>query len=142
MDIIAETFELMVHSYTDADELMNFATTWGLQESLVVRFRLFQLQHTQYTNKYVLEQLSILLDNLGGPLEIPVSLSEEDMEFAEDYVAMQEDIEEAVRALLFDDQMQELAQTCLDDGPWSPPSLPVQSGSGEEPQLQRFSQVR
>jgi hypothetical protein len=31
MENIAATFEIMVNSFTDADELMNFAATWGIQ---------------------------------------------------------------------------------------------------------------
>ena len=33
----------MVNSFTNADELMNFAATWGLQDSLAVRYKLFQI---------------------------------------------------------------------------------------------------
>jgi hypothetical protein len=32
MENIAATFEIMVNSFTDADELMNFAATCGIQD--------------------------------------------------------------------------------------------------------------
>ena len=39
-------------------------------------------------------------------------------------------MEESIKALLFDEEMDALGQTCIDDGDWS---LPI--GLGEEPQL-------
>lgn len=58
------TFEMMVDSFTSADALMNFAVTWGIQDSPGIRFRLFQLRNTEYGNDFVNEQLDSLLDNL------------------------------------------------------------------------------
>ena len=58
---------------------------------------------------------------------------EDDLELALEYVREQEEIEGAVKALLFDDEMEALAKTCVDDGEWDPPS-PVQEGRGDEPQ--------
>ena len=46
----------MVNSFTNADELMNFAATWGLQDSLAVRYKLFQM-NSQYDETFVNEQL-------------------------------------------------------------------------------------
>jgi len=129
-----ETFELMVNSYDDADALMHFAATYGIQDSLCVRLRLFQLQNHEYDNDTVNEQLDGLLDLLGGPLETPVSVNEEDLELALNYVAEQEDIDGALTAILFDDDMEALAEACIQDGDWSPPSPKVQTGSGDEPQ--------
>ena len=37
----------MVNSFTNVDELMNIAATWGLKDSLAVRYKLFQM-NTQY----------------------------------------------------------------------------------------------
>ena len=48
-----ETFELMVNSYDDADALMHFAATYGIQDSLCVRLRLFQLQNHEYDSDTV-----------------------------------------------------------------------------------------
>ena len=48
--------ETMVNSFTNVDELMKFATTCGLQDSLAVRYKLFQID-TQYDETFVNEQL-------------------------------------------------------------------------------------
>ena len=61
MDNIVSTFEIMVNSYTNADELMNFAATMGIQESPSVRFRLFQLQNMEYDNDFVNGELDSIL---------------------------------------------------------------------------------
>ena len=59
--------------------------------------------------------------------------TEDNLELALEYVREQEEIDGAVKALLFDKEMEALAQTCADDGEWDPPS-PVQEGRGDEPQ--------
>ena len=40
-------------------------------------------------------------------------------------------MEESVKAILFDDEMEALGQTCVEDGEWSPT---VQLGGGDKPQ--------
>jgi hypothetical protein len=69
MENIAATFEMMVNSFTDADELMNFAATWGIQDSPGVRFRLFQLRNPHYDADFVEEELNNILHSLGGSLD-------------------------------------------------------------------------
>ena len=131
MDNIVSTFEIMVNSYTNADELMNFAATMGIQESPSVRFRLFQLRHREYDNDFVNGELDSILQNLGGELNTAEDFNEEDLELAVDYIRDQNEIDESMKAILFDDQMDELATACLDDGDWDPPTPVIQSGSGQ-----------
>ena len=97
----------MVNSFTNADELMNFAATWGLQDSLAVRYKLFQM-NTQYDETFVNEQLELLLQTFGGEADQRVN------------VRMEEEVLESIKALLFDEEMEDLSQTCLDDGEWNP----------------------
>ena len=97
----------MVNSFTNADELMNFAATWGLQDSLAVRYKLFQI-NTQYDETCVNEQLESLLQTLGDETDQTVN------------VRMDDEILESINALLFDKEMEDLRQTCLDDGDWNP----------------------
>ena len=126
----------MANSYTDVDDLMNFAATWGIQESAVVCFHLFQLRNPEYTDDYFNEQLSTVLDNLGGPLTADAPLPtdrEGELDIAVIYVREQEEVEACSKALLFDDEMESLAEVCVEDGDWDPPS-PLQIGRGEEPQ--------
>ena len=99
---------------------MNFAVTWGIQDSLAVRLRLFQLRQPQYGDETVSEQLDSILATLGGSLHTPVTIDEDKLELALDFVKEQEEIDGAVKALLFDDEMEALAQTCEDDGDWHP----------------------
>ena len=99
--------ETKVNSFTNADELMNFAATWGLQDSLAVRYKLFQI-NTQYDETFVNEQLESLLQTFGD---------ESDQRVNE---RMDDEILESINALLFDEEMEDLRQTCLDDGEWNP----------------------
>ena len=99
--------ETMVNSFTNADELMNFAATWGLQDSLAVRYKLFQI-NTQYDETFVNEQLELSLQTFGCETDQRVN------------VRMDEEIRESIKALLFDEEMEDLRQTCLDDGEWNP----------------------
>ncbi|MET0103905.1 MAG: hypothetical protein ABW072_02045 [Sedimenticola sp.] len=132
------TLEMMAEAFTDAEDLTAFAALWDIQESPVVRFRLFQLRNREYDNDFVNEQLNTIFETLDGPIETPY---EDDMQLALNYVREQEEIEGAVKALLFDDEMEALAQTCRDDGEWDPPSPQVQIGYGDDP-LEGPSQVR
>ena len=95
--------ETMVNSFTNVDELMNFAATWELQDSLAVRYKLFQI-NTQYDETFVNEQLESLLQTLGDETDQTVN------------VRMDDEILESINALLFDEEMEDLRQTCLDDG--------------------------
>ena len=78
----------MVNSFTNANELMHFAATWGLQDSVAVRFRLFQLRNMQYDNRFVNEQLDTLLQTFGGKTKQSADARMEE--------------EESIKALLFD----------------------------------------
>ena len=97
--------ETMVNSFTNADELMDFAATWGLQDSLAVRYKLFQM-NTQYDDTFVNEQLESLLQTFLGETEQSAN------------VRMEED--GSIKALFFDKEMEALEQTFLDDGEWNP----------------------
>ncbi|XP_060564754.1 uncharacterized protein LOC132723964 [Ruditapes philippinarum] len=132
MENIAATFEMMVNSFTDAEELMNFAATWGIQDSPGVRFRLFQLRNPQYGDDFVNEQMERLLDSLNDTMQNREDT--ENFDLALEYVREQEEIEGAVRALLFDEEMDKMATACVEDGEWSPQSPGLQVGSGDEPQ--------
>ena len=56
-------------SFTDADEFMDFATTWGIQDSHVVRWRLFQLRNNDYDDMFVNDPLDVILQTLAGVTE-------------------------------------------------------------------------
>ena len=86
-------------------ELMDFAATWGLQDSLAVRYKLFQM-NTQYDDTFVNEQLESLLQTFLGETEQSAN------------VRMEED--GSIKALFFDKEMEALEQTFLDDGEWNP----------------------
>ena len=60
--------------------------------------------------------MDFLLQNLGGPLLTPVTFNEEDMSISKEYVKLQEEIDGAVKALLFDDDMNDTTRLCLEDG--------------------------
>ena len=45
--------EKILNSFTNADELIVFEATWALQDSVAVRFTLFQLRNTQYDGTFV-----------------------------------------------------------------------------------------
>ena len=79
----------------------------GLQDSLAVRYKLFQI-NTQYDETFVNEQLESLLQTFGGESDQRVN------------VRMEEDVLESIKALLFDEEMEDLRQSCLDDGQWNP----------------------
>ena len=131
MDAVAEIMDVMINSYTDPDELMDFATTMGIQDSVSVRLRLFQLRQQEYDNEFIEEQMDMVLQTLGGRIQTPVTFNEDDMGISLEYVQIQEEIDGAVKALLFDDDMNETARLCLEDGDWDDPF--VQTGGGEEP---------
>ena len=73
------------------------------------------------------EQLDNILQSLGGPTTQNVG----DFELALEFVREQDEVEESIKAILFDDEMEALGRTCVEDGEWSPT---VQLGGGDEPQ--------
>ena len=79
----------------------------GLQDSLAVRYKLFQM-NTQYDETFVNEQLESLLQTFGGETDQRVN------------IRMEEEVRESIKALFFDEEMEDLRQTSLDDGEWNP----------------------
>ena len=96
----AAVFLNMVNSFTDADQLMDFAATWGIQDSLAVRLRLYQLRNDEQS-----------LPSVDQSIQQNVDLES---------VRTQEEVEESIKALLFDEEMETLGQSCIDDGEWEP----------------------
>ena len=111
-NISAAVFETMVNSFTDADDLLGFAMTLGLLESPAVRLRLFQLRNPEYSSAFVNEQLDNILQSLTQNVG--------DFELALEFVRQQDEMEESIKATLFDDEMEALGQTCVEDGEWRP----------------------
>ena len=66
--------EKILNSFTSAYELMDFEATRALQDSVAVRFRLFQLRNTQYDDTFVDEQLDTLLETFGWETEQSASV--------------------------------------------------------------------
>ena len=96
----AAVFLNMVNSFTDADQLMDFAATWGIQDSPVVRLRLYQLRNDEQS-----------LPSVDQLIQQNVDLES---------VRTQDEVEESIKALLFDEEMDTLGQSCIDDGEWEP----------------------
>ena len=90
----------MVDSFTDADQLMDFAATWGIQDSPVVRLRLYQLRNDEQS-----------LPSVDQSIQQNVDLES---------VRTQDEVEESIKALLFDEEMDTLGQLCIDDSEWEP----------------------
>ena len=98
----AAVFLNMVNSFTDADQLMDFAATWGIQDLPVVRLRLYQLRNTN--------------DEQSLPSVDQTKQQNVDLE----NVRTQDKEEESIKALLFDEETESLEQSCIDDGEWEP----------------------
>ena len=98
----AAVFLNMVNSFTDADQLMDFAATWGIQDSPAVRLRLYQLRNTNDWQS---------LPTVDRSIQQNVALES---------VRTQEEVEESIKALLFDEEMDTLGQSCIDDGEREP----------------------
>ena len=96
----AAVFLNMVNSFTDADQLMDFAATWGIQDSPALRLRLYQLRNDEQR-----------LPSVDQSIQQNVDLES---------VRTQEEVEESIKALLFDEEMDTLGQSCIDDGEWEP----------------------
>ena len=90
-----------MNSFTDVDELMNFLITRGLLDSPAMRLRLFQLRNPEYSVAFVNEKLDNMLESLGWPTE----QNKDDFELALEFAREQEEIEESIKVLLFDDEM-------------------------------------
>ena len=98
----AAVFLNMVNSFTNADQLMDFAATWGIQDSPVVRLRLYQLRNS----------------NDGQSLPSVDQSKQQNVDL--DSIRTQEEVEESIKALLFDEEMENLEQSCIDNGKWEP----------------------
>ena len=96
----AAVFLNMVNSFTDADQLMDFAATWGIQDSPAVQLRLYQLRNDEQR-----------LPSVDQSIQQNVDLES---------VRTQDEVEESIKALLFDEEMDTLGQSCIDDGEWEP----------------------
>ncbi|XP_052814068.1 uncharacterized protein LOC128241135 [Mya arenaria] len=124
MDLLTSTLEFMLNTISSEDELMNFAATWGIQESSTVRLRLLQIRNPEYGGTFVNEELDLILQHFGGAStstdQQMSSAMNVDLDLAFDYVQEQDEVEGAVQAILFDDEIEEASHACVEDGPWSP----------------------
>jgi hypothetical protein len=103
MDAFNANMEQLINDCNDTETLRNFANHWGLQDSPVVRFRLFQLE--QQGHDFVEEQLNALMASMDAtdvPTVVPPTCGD-DLELAFKYVQEQDEIEETVRSYLFDE---------------------------------------
>ncbi len=141
MDRYTSALEDAVLRFMDATDLMNFAATWGIQESPAVIFRLFQLQNPEYDCEFVDGQLDTILSNLVDP---PTPHNSNEMNVLEDdcepeprtwdaemndlaIACLEDDWDPEART--WDEEMDDLARVCLDDH-WD-----IQDGRGsDEPQ--------
>ena len=103
---------------------MNFAATWGIVNSPAVRFRTFRIRNGEYEDEFEIEQMDLILQHMETPME----QNTENFELALEYVREKEEIQESIKAILFDDEMNELAEACIGDGEWNPTSSDVQTG--------------
>ena len=68
-----------------------------------------------------------MLEHLGGPINITSETITDDLEMALEYVRREQEIEESIKALLFDEEMDHIARICIEDGEWHPESLKCNS---------------
>ena len=92
----------MVNSFTGTDQLMDFATTWGIQDSPVVRLRLYQLR------------------NSNDEQSLPTVDRTRQQNVTLESVRTHEEVEESIKAFLFVEEIDALGQSCIDDGKWDP----------------------
>jgi hypothetical protein len=97
MDAFNAYMEQLINECNDVESLRTLANYWCLQDSPVFRLRLFQLE--QRDHDVIEEQLDVLVTNMDAP---PPSY-EDDLEMAFQYVQEQDEIEETLRAYLFDE---------------------------------------
>ena len=64
---------------------------------------MFQLRTQEYESDFVNGELDTILQNLEGSLNTAEDFNEDDFELAVDYIRVQEEIDESVKAILFDD---------------------------------------
>jgi hypothetical protein len=86
MDMFTHNLEASVNAITNVDDLLNFATTWGIQDSTIVRFRMYQLQ-----NPYQTDFVDALLD---GNLDQD---TEDALEIGYQYVLRQTEIGDIIQ---------------------------------------------
>ena len=94
----AAVFLNMVNSFTDADQLMDFAATWGIQDSPVVRLIFYQLRSDEQS-----------LPSVDRSIQQNVDLES---------IRTQDEVKESIKALLFNEEMDTLGQSCIADGEW------------------------
>ena len=104
-------FEILVNYFTDADQLMDFAATWEIQDSPAVLLRLYRLRNPDHDDMLINEQILQTCDRTRQQ-----SANNMDLE----YVRREMEIEESVQALMFDDKMDDIARACIEDGNWNP----------------------
>ena len=78
--------------------LWTFAATWGIQDLSAARLRLNQLRNSDFPTADRTRQQNVTFES----------------------VRTQEEVEQSIRALLFDEEMETLGQSCIDDGEWDP----------------------
>ena len=105
-------FETLVNYFTDADQLMDFAATWEIQDSPAVLLRLYRLRNPDHDETLITEQILQTCDRTTRQQ----SANNMDLE----YVRSEKEIEESFKALMFDDEMDEIATACIEDGNWNP----------------------
>ena len=130
MDLMASILEDLVSTFTDEEGLMKFAAIYDIQDSSMVQQRLFQIRNPVYGDQFVNEELDTLLTHLGGPL---TTSKQDDFELALDYVTENEEVEESIKALLFDDEIELTSRLCIQDGEFNPLSQPIPYVKSDEP---------
>lgn len=81
------------------------------------------------------KELDGIITNLGGPLCVAEHINEDDLDVALEFIKGEEEIEGAMIARLFDDEMEALGESYVNDGDWNPPTPVIQTGEGDEHQL-------
>ena len=102
MDTYTGALESIINSFMDVGELIAFAVFWNLQETPVVRMRVFQLRNPQTDNDFIMEQR----DNVMRTFD--QAQDDSNFELALEFVKEQEkkeEIEKATRVLEFEDEM-------------------------------------
>ena len=95
---------------------MNFAATWGIVNSPAVRFRTFRIRNGEYEDEFEIEQMDLILQHMETPME----QNTENFELALEYVREKEEIQESIKAILFDDEMNELSEPVSEMGNGTP----------------------
>ena len=130
MDLMTSILETLVSTFTDEDGLMRFAAIYDIQDSMMVQQRLFQIRNPVYGDQFVIEELDILLQHLGGPL---TTVSEDDFELALNYVNENKKMEESIKYLLSDEEIELTTRICIQDGEFNSSEQITQYGGSDEP---------